>query len=625
VATRTTLRATGDAYTDEDYINRNFGDRLLLTLNNNANHTRKTYIGFSLKSLPRAAIVHEALLKLVLRGDWDGNNTITIRRINERWSEQDITFNNAPGVSDLNDVNFDINDGSGGDEELVDITAMVNNALNGKEWHGVRIAVDNAGDKFFHASESPDWSRRPKLVVEYSTIPDPPSSLAPRGGDAVDSSQPKLSWHTGSQSESQVQVNDIEDMSSPDYDSGWVENTDPEWDLALATSPTFDAIPDNDTRFWRVRIKDEDGNISGWSLTQTFERHTYGTLTITSPPADYDSVDESSPTIIFTFTGRTQTRMGWKAESRETEIDPPRPGRLVWEEVSSNRFDQGAPTTDTSFEVRGIKEPALEHRVTVRVWDQFDRGTAVGESPFVQATRRFLYDPTPGVDPVTSFVATQQTGASPLVDLVWERAAAPDSFDILNNGKIVGRNLDPADVFVSGTSYAATVWSSEPNSANTYKVVATENGVDSTSNPVESIDPLTVHGIWLLAPDDDTAVAIYGQELADMELGETGATFEVLGRPTPIRIIDSVRGREGSVSGVLAKVDGASADTSYRRLMRIKELEPSAYLRLALGTRNFPIVLGRLNAIEPQPTTEEIYEVSFDFAQVGEFEVRARG
>jgi hypothetical protein len=51
------------------------------------------------------------------------------------------------------------------------------------------------------------------------------------------------------------------DEVSPDFDSGWVVSSDPQYDLDASTHTPAGAGP----HYWRVQTKDEAGTASDWS------------------------------------------------------------------------------------------------------------------------------------------------------------------------------------------------------------------------------------------------------------------------------------------------------------------------------------------------------------------------
>lgn len=614
MSTQVTLRATQDAFVFADHPARNYGERPWLALKNDA-PVKRAFVGFSLKAIPPDATIHSATLRLRLRDTWAGSHDITAQRVNSKWSERRVTWDNQPTVTGAT-ASATVSSGSAGDLVSIDVAALVAAAVErGAAWHGIRLSVDGSGTFLLHSSEVASRINRPVLRVEYSVVPDAPTRLRPRGGNAVNASQPKLAWDTEDQSELRVQVNATDAFGAPDYDSGWVVSEEPGWDLALASSPSFDAIDDEDERYWRVKVKDSDGNESPWSLSAHFERHTYGTFAIDSPATDGDAVEDSTPTIITSLTGRTQTRIGWGVAAQADESP------IVRGTEDPGSFFTGIVTDDPSFELpKGIvTDPDLTYRITVRAWDEFDRGTAVGERSFVQDDRLFIYDPTAGVTPVSDLDAVQ-TDISPKVTLTWTRSSAPDSYDIWMDGKIIEQQIDPADVFVSGTSYAYDTWLARPGEEHAFVVVANDDEQDSTSNPEATLTP-TCKGLWLVAPDDDLVVLLHTGDPVRLELGEVGSTFELLNRPSVVRITDSLRGWEGELTGRLKSSSRATVREERTALLALKELDPQPKrIRVIFPNMSIPVLLGPIRMPAHALPLEE-YEVSLTVWQSAEYEV----
>lgn len=610
-----TLRATHDSYTDEGTPNRNFGGQVKIGVNGSgAGQLQRTYITFSLKALPKNAIVKEALLHTYLRGStWAGANVLTARRITTAWSESKIKFSDAPTTTATNDATATVTAGSAGDEVEWDVTDMVADAVSGSAFHGIRITKDTSGDDFFHSSEQSNHNLRPKLVVTYAIPPAAPSNLRPRGDHSVNASKPKLAWDSDDVSAVWVQVDDDSAFGSLYYDSGWQAATEPFWDLALASAPSFTALTDNTGPwYWRVKVKSTDGDASNYSDSATFERNSYGTFSIDSPAVDGDAVDESTPTIITSLTGRTQTQIAWTVYRKGTTD-------TTFLQVQNQ---EPIATDDGTFELLqgAVTDPDADYRIVVKSWDTFDRETAVGEAAFTDDIRDFIYDPSAGTTVVAALAASQPTLNAPVVRVSWTRAAAPDSFDILVDSKVVTQHVDPGDVFVSGTSYHYDIYTSSPRSNHTYSVIATENHVDSISNPTVDFSS-SVAGIWFIAPDDGILLPLWGKESVSASIGETGTTYELLNRPTPVRIVDAIRGLEGTVAGILDSVGDITVQESYDALISLKSLAVGANIRLCFGPKNIPVILGEVS-VAPTPDPEERWEVSANFWQSGEFDVQ---
>ena len=236
--------------------------------------------------------------------------------------------------------------------------------------------------------------------------------------------------------------------------------------------PAFTALANSDVRYWRVRVTDDSGLVSDWSDAAQFERQSKGTLTLTNPavsPSNY--VDEVTPPISWTFTGRTQERAKvWVYEIPEAVYDE----SAAWEdqvdtEVSIN-VEQGVLKTGGTYEVK------------LRVWDTVDREGRPGDQRYEQVTREFTYQRS-GVPPaVTSLTAT---ASGPAVSLVWSRATQPDFFSLRIDDREIEERIDPTDVFTSGTSYAMDVYRGDPGTTHTFEIEAVVNAKHSDGNAID--------------------------------------------------------------------------------------------------------------------------------------------
>lgn len=595
------MRSIADAFTNEVYPARNYGGSPKIVLDNTGSSINRGYLGFSLKSLPTDGIVNYATLRVYLRNSWTGANTITARRITGRWAESTLDFGNAPTTTATGTVDEVVTGGVPGELVEIDVTDMVVAALAGANWHGIRLTVATSGSRNIHSRQSLNRALRPKLIIEYGNEPTPPTELRPHSTNAVDAAFPTLSWDVDSQSYSWVQIATSDDfVADLEWeDTDWVANTEPLYDLSTSSYP---GVPDDSQRWWRVKFKDEDGNASEFSDSATFTRRTYGTFVIDSPAADGDPINTSTPTILTTFTGRTLTRIDWYLERLDVGAD-------TYVDVFPNRIPDGTSIVG-DFEISGVKVPAATYKLTLRAFDEYsgDRGSAVGETTYVKKVRTFVYAPG-ATSPVTGLAVVPASDGSPILSATWSRASAPDSFSIYVNG-VLTETVDSGDAFVSGTSYAWTIYTAQPRVLNTIEVVATDAGIDS--DPASVGITLKPTGIWMIAPDDGLTLHIHGQEAISADIAESGTTYHPLSG-TPVRILDSKSGLlEGSLSGILVTVGTDTVEDARATFFAIKDLDVSAAVRLVFGRRNILVVLGPFS-IEELSFEEEIYQVSAEF------------
>jgi hypothetical protein len=607
------FRPSADAFTNQDHTARNYGDVPKISLNGTGGSQHFGYLDFSVKTLPNDAIISSASLVLTLRNDWPGTNTITARLITSRWSESRISYDNSPSTSGVGEATLVVTGGVAGDQIEIDVTTMISQVVAGAEFHGIRLHVDTADNRNVFAREFPQYPRKPRLVVEFGSTPSPPTSLHPRAGHAVNSDLPVLAWDVDDQSASWVQIATTDvgfdpdtGFPSPEFDDGgWMPNHDALYDLSTTA---YGGVPDDEERFWTVAIQDEDGTATTFAEPARFERHTYGTFTIDSPTTD---VDTNDPTILTTFTGRTLTRIDWVIQRLWPFVGPF--GTPGWVDITDGTSD------DDDFEIHGLRWRDATYRLVLKAFDEFPRGNVPNETAYMLARVEFVYIPGP-TDPIDTLVLTQDGGSSPVVLAEFTRANAPDTFGIYCNGVLVD-TVDSGDAFVSGTTYRWPVYAAAGYASNEIGVVATDDGEDSDMVS-EDITP-TVIGIWILAPDGDLRLplfAIGGRDKVTTSLGEDGETFFPL-RGDPVRIVDSVRGLEGTVSGDIVQVsaigDGVDAASARQMLLDLKALGVGADIRIAFGRRNFPAILGQVG-VDEGVGPEETYHVTVPFWEVPE-------
>jgi hypothetical protein len=102
-----------------------------------------------------------------------------------------------------------------------------------------------------------------------------------------------------------------------------------------------------------------------------------------------------------------------------------------------------------------------------------------------------------------------------------------------------------------------------------------------------------------------------------MHIGESGVTYDVVGSRAPIRIVDTIRGYEGSVSGSL--LSKADRDTFLALKGRITTLQ------MIVSDLSIPVVLEEATAQPTQLAGDRMYECAFGFFQVGSYTFNVSG
>jgi hypothetical protein len=613
-----TVKTRLDAWANEAIPANNYGDKPRLKVSNTGGSRRWAYIFFT-RPFPLGALVVSATLKLRLGAGWSGGPHVpTLRRISAKWKEAGpggLNWNNKPAVAGAVITGTGISGGI--DKQLVsiDVTSIVSEASAGNVWFGIRIEVDTTGSKDFYSAEAGDVDLRPVLEVTWSEPPDAPTELVPDGGAAVSIAKPVLGWkYTDEQGEYQtqfqVQISTVSDFSSTEYDSGWISSTAWQHDLG----PTaYVGVSDGATRYWRVRVQDNFGQISVWSAAAQFQRQTKATLTITSPTT---TVDDTSPTVSHTFVGRTQRSLQYIVEE--------------WDGTKYvSKYNSGEVTTaDTSFMIPEdifIKE-ATNYRITLRAWDTILRVSTPGDASYVQqqVVVTYVRPATGGPAPVDTLIQIASTpNTSPEVITEFTRLVRPDFFAVRVNGTYVegAQRLDPADIETTpgGSTYRYTLWGLRPKTAHTIEVeaVSLQTGKyrNSIGNPTLNVTPQPKNK-WLLAPTINQKVCIISQSDPVVSIGEDGTTFFPIGGRSPVRITSSVRGYEGSIDGALAEYKGISAATWRDRFEQIKSHREKIPLRVVWEDMNIAVIIEEVSIV---PSRKGWYEVGFDFRQIGDY------
>lgn len=591
-----TIKASYDTFATEADPTSTHGPDAFLRVRTDTGQSRYAYIYFPVDTRKLAdATISSATLRLHFRGV-NSSASFTAKRITQAWKEWSLKWGNKPTVTATNAATASgSSDGTGNDYIDLDVTNIVRDWVTGKAPYGFRVETAATAAKLFHSSEAARHLR-PTLFVEWSFAPYAPADLRPSGDQAVDPANPLLVWESETPSEVQVQVDNTPfDFATPVYDSGWVASTDTQH------QPSSANLTDNTAYRWRVRIKDGEGLTSEWSEPADFQRRTHGTLVILAPTS---TVEETTPTISHQFTGRTQASVAYILEAD---------GEVLWER-------ERTATTETDFQLPAgyVTAEDVQYLIRVRVWDDYARGGSQGTA-YVEETQAFEFTRTAGVSAPTGFTAETEDGH---VLLSWSRTATPDYWAIIEDGVIVEDRVDPSETSVGGTAHEYAFRRAAPHLEHVYEVqaVVMTSGVHkhSTSNPTATVT-FAPRGIWLLDEEDGTEVRIIGRDAARSELGETGVTLYPVGRQAPVRLVDHVRGLEGTVSGVLRGTGTRTAAEEREALLAMKTY-PTRTRRLILGRRNIPVVLGTF-AVADDPSPEEGYAVAVEYWQVGEFEV----
>jgi hypothetical protein len=577
------------------------------------NRVRRAYLFFG-RPFPLGASVLAGILRLRVADDtWTSSTDVTLKRITSDWKESEVRYAKRPDVDDASAITVAVPASANGTEREFDITPLLEDVAAGEAWHGIEISIGTDGHRAFYSSDHENADRRPEVDIEWRKPPLSPLNLRPNDG-AVSHAEPILAWENylvdseESQAYSRVQIDTTEDMATPIYDSGKVANVEPEWDTSVvgATTDWGAGASAGTTYYWRVMVWNDADQASEWSDVASFTLDAKPTLTITEPGVD-GLVEETTPTITWDVTGGVQ-------ESREVQITklPIRPGRgeaVAWERKVTTDEEVKVPP---KFLVSG-----KTYRLEVRVWDDADRAWSPGDPPYLRQVRDFQYvKPAGGPPPVTDLVATVDP-SSPAVHLAFSRPSGqPDYFSLRVDGEEVEDRIDASEASVGGDDYEYTYWGLLPREDSLIEVEAVVNNGSGSLRHSNGNDTATAQidptGIWLVDPDDDTAVRIIGPSDVSFEIREVGTTYDILSSRSPVRITEHVGGYSGTFNGQIKTK--AARDTFLDLKGRLKEL------RLIAGDMNIPVILEEVSV---NPSNEvpgdKVFPVEVSCFQSGEF------
>lgn len=607
-----------DAFAHEAAPDANYGTHPYLQLDATTGTRRYAYLYFT-RPFPLGATLTRAYLDVRAYTGFGTARTLTVRRITGSWRETGtgaLTWNKRP-TTDAATATVSVPAGTAdGTLIRIDVTSLLQTVAAGGAFYGFEIQASGAVASI-HSAEAPTAAWRPRLEVDWSTPPSPPTDLRPAGGRNVAGGQPTLAWSfVDSQGEYQlayqVQISTSATFATTVHDSGWI--TSDRWEHALAG--TGFTLAAGTLYYWRVRARDSYGMESGWSDVATMNRLAKPTITITAPSGT--TVDEVTPTITHTFSGGSGTQAAVEYLVYKQDATT-----LAWELIW--RSGQIA-TASTSYQLPAtLITDTGPYRVEVRVWDTADREATPGDEAYALASKDFSYTPSGTPSAVATLSAAMGAGADgAAVVLTWTRATTPDFFAIRVNGRIVEPRLTPAQAGQNGTTFTYRYWRARPQYAATFEVEAVQivsgRHLHSTGNPTATITPRPP-AQWLIAPGYGLRVAILGRDPLDMRLPENGEVFTPVGRRDAVRIVDAVRGYEGTLSGILADFAGTTAAAWRDTLEQIKGLPVGAEVRLIAADHNFRVALGEA---EISPESETAYRVAIPFWQVDDYTFRVR-
>jgi hypothetical protein len=484
--TTTVLRRCADSFVIQNRPSENFGALPKLVISNASSQNKLAYLFFG-GGPTRGVYVTRALLRVYARGAWSGSHTITARRVTEEWKENSITYKRSPADTATDAATEAVVGMSSGDPIEIDVTDLVRAAFlgAGAPYTGIRLSTSGTNDYPIHSHEAKDPDLRPVLEVDYTTTPFQAFDLFPGDGAVVSIPAPFLRWtfydaDENEQAAYQVQIDSSDTFPTPDFDTGWVDSTDPEIDLGATA---YTGMSNGQTIFWRVRVQNAEGIIGEWSDPAEVTRTAKGTLVINAPTST--TVDHT-PEIATTLTGQAQVAIRYVIEGPDIQsladflengVELWNSGRMRAHAVDGERIEYEVPK-------HIVRARERLYRLIVRSWDDVENRVATpGDPRYAEAIVDFQVVESsgapgaPGALTVTQEQVTLPDGHTvygPGVLLSWTRSAVPDFWALYVDGVLQEDKIDALDCQVSGTSYSLRWYGAEPGFAHEYEIAALE-------------------------------------------------------------------------------------------------------------------------------------------------------
>ena len=527
--------------------------------------------------IPKTAVVVSATLRLLSTTNLTGKGDVTI----VAWRSTSplrstATWNSAPAHAASTSASFTMTSPPGPVWVELDVTADLQGFVSGTlSNNGWRVSSTLAGAHHYLRGAT-SANNAPELVLTYWVPDGPPTDLMPDGA-AVGTPNPTTTFTVPDGTVSvQVQVDAAANGTAPGYDSGEVPASGGLLDLSRTDLPggAFTGPADGASTYWRARYKHSDFGWSAWSTWATFSYASRGTLSILTPDA---APSDPSPTISWSFTGRTQS--SWRARVLDANS----------RELSSSGWRSD---TDTAWQPpKGFTRDGQTGFVEIVVRDTLDRVSVPGFPASV--TRRLAVTLTLDgtVPPMDTLVAVMD-GVRPVVPLTGTRSEIPDEvivFRSIDGGpqQRIARLLG-TDVF-TGTAFAWDDYTAPMGRSVRYRVAPVTAGKVASGGPTQTLTT-TCRGMWLADPETGEMAVLWNASL-ELDKPDVAIVHQTisgalvrrrLGRPP----------RSGTVAGTLVDAEGLTADDSADALAAWDDDDAGHVLRLVAGEENMAVTIG---------------------------------
>lgn len=544
--------------------------------------------------------------------------TYTLTPVTEKWTAGRVTWNNQPAHNAAAGVVVTVP--ALPDAGIVEfpVTAHLQAVADGTPWYGWRLTTDSvATGQRFYATDSgePAW----ELHVTLSDAPEQPTNLRPDGG-AVSTDKPILAWDFidyGGESTVQVASRVMVDTPAagaepddvaPDYDSGWVTNPEPQFDLAGATSTYVPPTAPPGATYWRVIVRDGDGNESEWSDWADYTVVPLPVLVIDSPTG---AVGDPAVEVLAHLTGGTIETWRVRATGRDrSDIragSGMRTGAVSWE----------APVRNSKHR-RVFVEPddgGIAGWLHVRVWDDVDRAVAVGEQPYVETWIAVDFTEDSLQVKPTGLTVTPRAVGDPRSTWSWSSTDTADAW-LLQVDDVTVRRVSADDVAPVAGVYT---WDDDgevpPLRARKLGVRAVRNKAASGAATIVG-HVSVVEGVWLLPDALDRAIVLNGTAVSGFATSDQVATYEPMGGD-PVDIVYGWTGRIGSFEGTIDNRQNVWADVDAIDKLRTKR---NRLARLVWGSQSIMVRVRNPDVTSSDEILPDNLEhvVRFDFIEVGD-------
>lgn len=566
-----TIKNVVDTYVNQAAPSKNYGTTARLGVSAASGAAKYAFL-FATRPWPNGAVIISAKLRLWSATALGTSATLTAQRVSAKWSVNKVTYSGAgtamPGVLAGTAQQTKATSPVGTMWEL-DVTSLLQAVADGGVWFGFRIATSSTTSHSLHSTQATSGAFRPVLEVTWSMPPDMPDGHSPAGARYVSLAKPVLRTSfrdpdgENTMASIQVQIDAASDFSTGiDFDSGEVATTYPQLDL---NATAYAGLADAALTWWRSRNKDSAGVWSPWSLPVQFGRMTKGTLTITAPSSGDPTFKDGSPTISWTFTGRTQ-------KAYQVIVAPANdPLGWVWD---SGKVTSTATSVSVPF--GKILDASLTYVVTVRIWDDINREETPNDPTFVEQQRTgvtFSYNS--AVAEVTGLNVSSDP-LYPIANLTWSRSTQPTHWQIQRSAdsgvtwQYVSEHLG-SDLFVSGTSYAGKDTTAAPYTPYQWRVLAVEASGQSGDNPVASGE------IRRLAPflmrQDGTDPVVFMNPRRQQRSLDHQEVHETLGNSMAFVVTQKLGGMSGHVEGTFDSnvISGLTSKEMKRRFKAMRK------------------------------------------------------